>query len=273
MPGFKFIRSQPVYGKDYQKLLYRQGNDHFIAYSRLDREPNGDYKRWDVKKIAPQDYCPVASAAIKIAPSSLLATSHIKYPHLDLWAPDLHKTASAITKTRTSREVSICEIIAQNPHPNIAKYHGCIVEDGFIKGIVFEKYEETLYDKVNPGWVSKKSFQYGEYPLQRGRDAFITEMKSAMDHLHSLGLVHNDIKPTNCMLSFDGTAVLIDFDSCLPIGASCRYVGRTEGWCDLEKELSHPSNDAMALDDIIEWLGDVKAEVRHYFFELEEEGL
>ena len=68
------------------------------------------------------------------------------------------------------------------------------------------------------------------------------------------------------MLNFDGSAILIDFDSCLPIGASCRDVGRTTGWCDFEVKFSHPGNDLLAISEIAEWLSDRTPIEKEYLF-------
>lgn len=36
--------------------------------------------------------------------------------------------------------------------------------------------------------------------------------------MHTLGYGHNDINPRNILFDKNGTAVLIDFDSCCPLG-------------------------------------------------------
>jgi hypothetical protein len=41
------------------------------------------------------------------------------------------------------QEALICERLKLSPHPNIAKYWGCIVAGGRVKGLCFTRYHET----------------------------------------------------------------------------------------------------------------------------------
>ena len=54
----------------------------------------------------------------------------------------------------------------------------------------------------------------------------------------------------------DENPVIIDFDSCCPIGQSLEAIKRTPGWHDEGRETAVPSNDLDALWDIREWLSD-----------------
>ena len=61
------------------------------------------------------------------------------------------------------------------------------------------------------------------------RDVIVSGIAKGLQFLHdTLGLVHNDINPTNIMPNDQGHPVIIDFDSCAPIGQD---MGRgTFGW-------------------------------------------
>lgn len=71
-------------------------------------------------------------------------------------------------------------------------------------------------------------------------------------HLHSLGIIHNDINPANMM--FDtcngNTPVIIDFDSCRPKGHRLTIVKRTYEWADDNVKEAMPENDFNALREI-----------------------
>jgi serine/threonine protein kinase len=78
---------------------------------------------------------------------------------------------------------------------------------------------------------------------------------AAIKHLHSLGLVHNDINPANIMLDEDGTLILIDFDSCRYIGESLRNTETktTHHWHDPSVDIALEKNDLDAFKDLQIW--------------------
>jgi serine/threonine protein kinase len=57
---------------------------------------------------------------------------------------------------------------------------------------------------------------------------FMQALKLAIQHVHSLGLAHNDINPANIIVK-DGMPVLIDFGSARRIGSSWEPVGASRG--------------------------------------------
>ncbi|KAK6814583.1 hypothetical protein RU639_009524 [Aspergillus parasiticus] len=99
--------------------------------------------------------------------------------------------------------------------------------------------------------------------LSSARERVKENMKSrlegilaAIKHLHSLGLVHNDINSANIMLDEDGTLILIDFDSCRYIreSLSSTETKRTRHWHDPSVDISLEKNDLDALKDLQIWL-------------------
>ncbi|KAK4115649.1 kinase-like protein [Canariomyces notabilis] len=141
-------------------------------------------------------------------------------------------------------ELRALERIAQNPHPNIIRYHGCRVRRGRITGIVLDRYEKNLdqyIQRVGP-LVDKAPFM----------DA----LEDAVRHLHSLGLAHNDINLSNIMVNDAGMPVLVDFGSCKWIGARLGPSGGTPGFAenDGEFDTSEASHDPFGLVKIREWL-------------------
>ncbi|PPQ84084.1 hypothetical protein CVT25_003604 [Psilocybe cyanescens] len=118
-------------------------------------------------------------------------------------------------------EVGVLEIISKKAHPNVNKYLGCIRNGDAIGGICLQKHDWTLSDLVE-----------GKIPADRTPpfqpDVIISGIRAALDHIHSFGLVHDDVNPRNIMVDNAGNPIIIDFDSCVPVGAPSR--GGTPGW-------------------------------------------
>lgn len=69
-----------------------------------------------------------------------------------------------------------------------------------------------------------------------------------MKHLHSVGYWHNDINPFNIMFRHNETrAMMIDFDSCHPIGQEMKHKGGMLDFCDENAKHSQPENDFVSL--------------------------
>lgn len=61
------------------------------------------------------------------------------------------------------------------------------------------------------------------------KDLCLQGIESGIRHMHSLGLVHNDINPSNIMIDSADRPVIIDFDSCKQegekLGVKSRHMG------------------------------------------------
>jgi serine/threonine protein kinase len=177
----------------------------------------------------------------------------IKRPNLLSYFP-----CSQTSKTRmveeVLQEVQVCEKLKLEPHLNIAEYIGCEVNDGKISGICFKQYKESLQQRLNPGHLNKRAFARSVCLDEEWCSGIIEGVKNGLKHLHSLGLVHNDITPANIMLDEGDTAIIIDFGSCRPTGESLKGVGRTYEWYDDEAQVASPSNDLDALAEMRAWM-------------------
>lgn len=116
---------------------------------------------------------------------------------------------------------------------------------GYITSIVLERLDQNLNE-----FVSTSDFQ------QLDRVKFFESLKSAVEHLHTLGLAHNDINPDNIMVK-NGSPVLIDFDSCQPFGKHLQSLG-TEGWYEKVFYTSEKEHDIYSLGKVQEWLQAAK---------------
>ncbi|KNG88761.1 hypothetical protein ANOM_002816 [Aspergillus nomiae NRRL 13137] len=120
-----------------------------------------------------------------------------------------------------------------------------------------KRYTSTLIEAVNPQRLGKVAFLSSPRELvKESMKGSLEGILAAIRHLHSLGLVHNDINPANIMLDEDGTFILIDFDSCRYIGESLRNTEtkRTRHWHDPSVDISLEKNDLDAFKDLQIWL-------------------
>ncbi|MCJ1354165.1 MAG: hypothetical protein MMC33_004152 [Icmadophila ericetorum] len=207
----------------------------------------------DVVLIPTEAYCPLVPPKFTIAPEDLPESCFIKRPRLSAYTPSKPTEIG----DRVLREVAVLETLRTHPHPIIAEYIGCQVRDGRIVGICFVKYRETLEERINPGSYGKVAFRYADSkrPLE-DREGFLSGVESSIRHLHSLNLIHNDIKPANIMLDDDDNPIITDFDNCCPDGQDLEGMGGTWPWADEGTKTALPSHDLDALWDIREWLSD-----------------
>ncbi|KAI1324990.1 kinase-like domain-containing protein [Xylariaceae sp. FL0255] len=140
-------------------------------------------------------------------------------------------------------ETLIMEQLSKTPHPNIIRYLGCRVQRNHITAICLKRLDQTLA-------------QYAQTPAfsQLDKTKFFAGIKSAIDHVHSLGLAHNDINPGNIMVK-NGMPVLIDFGSCAPFGKNMQSLG-TDGWYEELFWTSEKKHDEYSLAKlhVQEWL-------------------
>jgi serine/threonine protein kinase len=153
---------------------------------------------------------------------------------------------------RLLNEARVNEIILHNPHPNLGSYLGCVEEEGRLVRIAFKRYDKSLYDIVRVGVLE-------EFSIQQRRQ-WINGVEEGAKHLHKSGLAHNDISPSNIMIDDIGRAILIDHDSCAPLGSPLTKGGLVTGWKGpLAGEGRHFKEssvecDNLAIQEIRKWL-------------------
>lgn len=148
----------------------------------------------------------------------------------------------------TLQEAEVLELLSQNPHPYIVPYHGCCVARGRIVGLVFDRYPMTLQQRLEE---DGRAFD---------GDAWADQITSAVRHLHSLGLAHNDLNPMNIMIDGADTPHVIDFGSCRPFGEDLITAGSV-GWIEEEFTVSKQKHDEFALKQIRSWLKSRQAKI------------
>lgn len=144
-------------------------------------------------------------------------------------------------------EALVYEILARNPHPNVARYHGCLVRRERIIGMVLDRYPTTLLEKVG----------YAKDPSDIDPDFIMESITSGIRHLHSLGLAHNELHPKNIMMDASNNPVIVDLGSCRPPGAHLMSSG-TPIWAENDGAYvtSATQHNIYSLGKINAWLKD-----------------
>ena len=179
------------------------------------------------------------NTTLTIAPDGLDDTSaFIKRPGLNSY--ESMKGSDWVPKGLLE-ETLIMEQISKTPHPNMVGYFGCRVRRGRITSLFLELLDQTLMQYMHePGFADLD------------KTKFVDALESAVAHIHSLGLAHNDINPSNIMVR-DGMPVLIDFGSCQPFGWRLQSLG-WPGWYEELFFKSQAKHDTYALKKLREWL-------------------
>lgn len=87
----------------------------------------------------------VTCSSLKKGVEEAKLSSHVKSPVILKFDP-MKMTGMA---NSFKREIETLEILSKHPHPNIVKYYGCIMKDGYICGICLERCTEDLYERVS----------------------------------------------------------------------------------------------------------------------------
>lgn len=231
---------------DHSLLLVKEGDKYFqakyskpiVSQRRIAREVLYDIAELDVSAL----HVPAPSHLTR-CPETMLSTAYIKKPPLGaLLKPESIKEAH----TLLLQEAEICERLLRHPHPRIAQYFGVVVSDDKIIGLAFKRYgvnlEERDSDPANP------------LPVEQ-RLQVVQDLIEAAEHLHEVGIVHNDINPYNVVFDEEDSAVLIDFDSAGWKGDELGIKKGTPGWARDDMERCEEENDDYGVDEIAKFLG------------------
>lgn len=81
------------------------------------------------------------------------------------------------------REAAVLETLVKQPHPSIVKYFGCVVKEERISHLCLQRCLCNLTELRDMGAT----------PSEQQR--LLDEIRQGIEHLHNLGLAHNDINP------------------------------------------------------------------------------
>ncbi|KAG6107324.1 hypothetical protein E4U13_007025 [Claviceps humidiphila] len=185
------------------KLIIRGPHrDHYYAttHDRFYESSEIDLDNLNKIPIDTDTIWPRYSARFLQAPSPVPQDSYVKETNLCFYEPCPEGKEKDPFSDLILHEIVAYELLRRHPHPNIVEYRGCVVEDDRITGICLAKYKTTLCKKIEDST-----------PLNK--DIFLAGIECGIRHLHSLGLVHNDLSPDNVMLDELDRPIIIDFDS------------------------------------------------------------
>ncbi|PBK67944.1 kinase-like protein [Armillaria solidipes] len=229
-----------------RELLWWDGEDFFYLQSST-RKPRDEDE--ETRSALSRDAILVPRSLYQIAPppefirapEPLPHDSYVKVGVMYNFCPeDLNKSAIWPLMIQEAR---VCEILMKHPHRNVAQYYGYVEKDGLMAGLCFKRYGQTLSDAVKKGVLPREDIE-----------SLLDQIKQGIEHIHDLGLVHNDINPRNILFDDDGRLVIIDFDSCRKQGESM-----LRGKCGTfpfsnDPETAGFQNDFYGVEKIREWM-------------------
>ncbi|KAI9667126.1 MAG: hypothetical protein M1831_001303 [Alyxoria varia] len=196
-----------------------------------------DWHAISLQEIPPNHIWPQTSSNFTVVPPGVVGDCYVKFPALGRYRDQEDPTW---VSQHFLQEASTSEILLKNPHNNIAQYHGCIVENGRIKGLCFTEYSKILAEVR-----SELSAKEKEECMKR--------ITSSVQHLHELGLVHNHLQPSNIMIDNGGNPVLTNFEWCTWVSEDIEPYSTPFNWSNSGLGIAEKANDGVALEKIFDW--------------------
>lgn len=86
-------------------------------------------------------------------------------------------------------------------------------------------------------------------PTPEQKEELKTKINAAAKRLHAYGYVHNDLKPENIYMKRNGDILLLDIDSCRPIGMERRknIASSTKGYCMIHNRAPCPDYELLSI--------------------------
>jgi serine/threonine protein kinase/class 3 adenylate cyclase len=91
-------------------------------------------------------------------------------------------------------------ILASSNHINVVKFHFCMQSSSRLFLAMEYIYGGTLKQLLDMYYLDMHATFF-----------YISELVNALEYVHGLGIIHRDIKPTNCMITHVGRLKLVDF--------------------------------------------------------------
>ncbi|TFY69268.1 hypothetical protein EVG20_g3215 [Dentipellis fragilis] len=188
--------------------LYRTRHPIRMSHANIDDLPLPE------EPIPEEHFCGECQRdPLTIAPSPPPPDAFIKMPQPADYDPEYPKSLGQ----SLADEAEVYEILKAHPYPNICVYYGAVRQGDSLTALCLRRHTSSLADLVQQG-------------AELDAAKVLEGITAGVKHLHSLGLVHNDLNPDNIMLGEDEVPVLVDFDSCGRVGEPMGSKGGTPGW-------------------------------------------
>ncbi|KAG6058018.1 hypothetical protein E4U32_004826 [Claviceps aff. humidiphila group G2b] len=222
-------------------VIRGENNEFFWATTklRLGETSTRDLEKLYKIAVNPDIVRPLYSTRLLRAPTPVPQDSYIKEQSLIDYGEGI-KAQSEISQL-VLHEIEALELLRKHPHPNIVEYRGCVVIDGRVSGLCLAKYTATLDERMEVGTPFDK-------------DLCLEGIERGIRHLHSLGIVHNDINPRNIMFDEMDRPVIVDFDSWQGNGKELGIKKGTTDWWIEGTEFARFENDFYALSKLREFM-------------------
>nr|AAR99465.1 serine/threonine kinase [Plenodomus lingam] len=174
------------------------------------------------------------------------STSGLYEKRIDLLEQGIGMYQEPWLKDVTGKEIQMCQMLHRYPHPNVCAYHGVTVDDsGHVSSLVFDQYDMDVSELVDRGCSFNAS-------------KCVDDISAAILHMHSLGLVHCDVEPSNIFVNLQtGRFVLGDFDSTHWVDTVLATKCGTIGWVPEDGETNNMASyeiDWFSLGMLRAWL-------------------
>jgi len=139
-------------------------------------------------------------------------------------AREKNTDSEVILKTADS-SLDLCNeitILSKIDHPSIVKFYSTFAENG------------SLYIVLEPGYIDlftvASKFPGRKLPEYRVRYNIVEPIASALQYIHSKGIIHRDVKPENILVMKSGKTKLCDFGLATYKSSECSLRCGTHGF-------------------------------------------
>lgn len=186
----------------------------------------------------------------------------IKYHNFIRYDRFEDKTSQPHIKATQEREIWAAEKYRSAPHPNICEYKGIMTDvKGRVIATVYRRFDIDLWTFMeNTSYLNYLASQPANFwPPLPSLDYIMSGIRFGMDHIHSLGLVHCDIRPANIFIDTDTKQVVIgDFDGTNEPGNKLHGRFAQDAAKHTRGGVVDVSIDIGLVEDVEKWLEDCK---------------